>query len=696
MKGKIKRRKTCFKNVRQPIQGANSHVYPEKEEVTWTRRMNSDEFERVALFRPMENKFATPNVEGRDGNTKLLRPRRVNFEPVDMICDGNASASETFNDDAVVFKPKVLEMINSVNKNHKCDNPEVYVNKEIKKGVCVKWFLQCRECKYQDKFVLYEEVQREGRGCKAARANIGLVAGAGESSVSLNRLSLMINSMGVPSPSHSSLQKNMNNISDKIVKLNEENMKQIREDLVRVNELRGNDSKKINVQTDALYNSQNITRRGLYGRAASTATSLLCEDVTDQHKVIEMEHKTKLCKIGTNLKINGRKNVNCGGKKTNHNCTANHSKDQDFSEEEMARTMASRMKKERKLEMDKVTSDGDSQSSEGIKKVMPDAESLSDPVHKTQSIFRTALTSLDTDLSSDFLNYDCFDVDKRVVKKAFASDITRRINTVFSNLFVTCKNDVEKIYDKLVDCVNAIISCYDGDCSSCSYELSACKKGKRWWYHSEDLKQFGIEKESIKMTKRDKFVIAKIIEMKLSRRAFKTMRLKTNTNKCESVNRTINVYSPKTKRYSRNSRARVAAAIHARNNELANSMVLKLKCLGVSVAKNSRVAFKLKSANSRSKYQTKYRGKKRSGERAVAARRIKKEEYYRKMLKAGKEGKTSDYEKAKDVKVTLRKTRMTLKKTKQILPRKVCILFFDFLVRSDIKQHINNIRRGKA
>lgn len=689
VKGVIKRRNTAFSRLNQPKHQnrGNTYEYPiSSGSAQWISRLNKDDFDKVATFN--KNQFITSDTNGNSGNVKLLRPTtKVDNQPVDLKFDLQNKEKFEFDDCSVMYKPAILKMLNDVVKTHNscsnhncfnynvCSDSKLYVAKEIQKGVCCKWYLACSSCDYTGYFKLYKEIEKAGPGCKAAVANIGLQTGLGETALSMERACLVLNAMGVPAPSKKNMQKQANRISDKIKALNDDDMKNNRLDLKRINQLRGNDDNLVNVETDAVYNSQSISRRGEFGRVATCVTGIMCENVTPQKKVIATIQHSKMCKTGAALRINGAE-VSCPDKES-HQCTANHRQDKDFTEEGLAFEMAQQISHE--LKIDKVTTDGDSKSAQGIRRSMGDnVENLMDPIHKTQSVFRASLTCLDKDFSANILPYEESSVCKRSLKKAFAADIARRVNKVVANLFSKFDN-ADAISDKLLDCVNAIINCYDGNCDSCKTELSACRKGKRWWNVSEELVQFKVKKGSINLTKKDRFVLTKILELKLSRREFTKIRFNTTTNKCESINRTINVYAPKTKRYARNSAARVAAAVHARNNETANSLILKLEHVGAGVAKNSKVAANLKSFNSRSQYKSAYKKNELVRKRKVKARKLRSKIYYEKM-EGSKEGGSSDYKKGKEVIVVLKKAKENGKKVekKSVETEKVSFGFLAF------------------
>lgn len=77
------------------------------------------------------------------------------------------------------------------------------------------------------------------------------------------------------------------------------------------------------------------------------------------------------------------------------------------------------------------------------------------------------------------------------------------------------------------------------------------------------------------MTDKDKDLMLEIVKMWLSEEAFMDMRLNTDTQKNEAVNRSLSVSLPKNVNFSRNLPGRVASTIHSVNNTTGKSTIIK-------------------------------------------------------------------------------------------------------------------------
>ncbi|VDI66557.1 Hypothetical predicted protein [Mytilus galloprovincialis] len=79
-----------------------------------------------------------------------------------------------------------------------------------------------------------------------------------------------------------------------------------------------------------------------------------------------------------------------------------------------------------------------------------------------------------------------------------------------------------------------------------------------------------------------------------------------NTNKCESVNRTISTYLPKNKNFSRNALGRASAAVLKVNNKRDVALAKTLKAVGCGLGRKSRAVVALKKIRKREIYDCAY------------------------------------------------------------------------------------------
>ena len=108
------------------------------------------------------------------------------------------------------------------------------------------------------------------------------------------------------------------------------------------------------------------------------------------------------------------------------------------------------------------------------------------------------------------------------------------------------------------------------------------------------------------MTEYDVAILRSILELQLSAAALQEMKLNTNSNSCESINRSINLVLPKNKTYPRTGIGKVSAVIHGRNNQLDKSVFKKLHASKVPLNKNSGSVQVLKKMKNQCAYHKSY------------------------------------------------------------------------------------------
>jgi hypothetical protein len=117
--------------------------------------------------------------------------------------------------------------------------------------------LFCKECSYVSPYYkLYEEVETDKRGRKAAQINVGIQLGLLTTPLSNTGLSRMLTNTNIPPPNLTSLQKMATHVSTSVTELNEQSMSQIRQQIKADNKLCGlSDPSLVNTEGDSCYNN---------------------------------------------------------------------------------------------------------------------------------------------------------------------------------------------------------------------------------------------------------------------------------------------------------------------------------------------------------------------------------------------------------------------------------------------------------
>ncbi|CAG2192947.1 unnamed protein product [Mytilus edulis] len=201
--------------------------------------------------------------------------------------------------------------------------------------------------------------------------------------------------------------------------------------------------------------------------------------------------------------------------------------------------------------IDYCTIDGDAKSVKGLQEAMQEVfgplwsvNRLADTIHRGQSQFREGIRAN----FSVGMFPGVTKAQKNDIKTAFVNDIKLRSHGIMRSLFMKYNGDRQQISKCLPGIVRYVVNCYSGNCGdTCRWSITLCNGGKKtsWWYKSINLNSHGLQNGSLIPTDRDKLLIESLLEMKLSQSALDQMKFFSNTNKCESVNRTISTYLPK-------------------------------------------------------------------------------------------------------------------------------------------------------
>lgn len=95
---------------------------------------------------------------------------------------------------------------------------------------------------------------------------------------------------------------------------------------------------------------------------------------------------------------------------------------------------------------------------------------------------------------------------------------------------------------------------------------------------------------NLNMNDNDKVLLLEILKMKLSVASVEQMKLYTDTQKCEAVNRALSVSLPKNVHFSATMEGRVSSAIHRVNNDPGTSTIKKCENSGIELSSRTKRA----------------------------------------------------------------------------------------------------------
>jgi hypothetical protein len=441
--------------------------------------------------------------------------------------------------------------------------------------------MMCKNCSFKSpEYNLYEEIKTNKPGPNPAAVNMMFQAGLQDTPMGNSRARYLLAATDIPPPSRTSMRRASNTVGKATVQLNEMDMTDKLKLVRQVNVMRGvQHPEQINVAFDARYNAIRFGNEKKPGQSSSQAVGIACETLTEKQYIVGTTVENKLCWTGAWLKGKGF-DVQCPGGHVD--CTANLSPVAPHSEFEMAREIGEKFLLQEIL-IRHATTDGDAQAAAGFQDAynilhpMWKVERLSDPIHLGRLQFKRCNSAT---FSENMFPGIRTREGKRLKQKIFSQDIKARCSLIFKQLMEDNSGDVAKIKCQLPQVLDATMCCYSGDCSKCRHYSKVCGGGitNSWWMRSAYLGPHQVT--HLNMTENDKNILLEVLKMKLSCDVVERLRLNTNTQKCEAVNRSISVSLPKNVNYSRNFEARVHSAIHRLNNSLGSSLKTKVTHLG--------------------------------------------------------------------------------------------------------------------
>ncbi|CAG2195885.1 unnamed protein product [Mytilus edulis] len=565
-------------------------------ESVWLPRLTEKEFKLYSKESYDKKSYVAPQTEKCATTVKLLRPHKLSDDYLDEYLEEKSTENRTVDRDLNILMINSL-IICHLNKSPKCVVPHFELVQETQWGLGWIWKMKCTKCKFiSEKYKLFREIDTGRAGRKSATINYGFQTGVINCNIGNDSARLLLTSSCIPPMSKGTMQRITNTVCDKVVKLAENETEQVVESFRKRNETLGlNKNSPIKLQMDGTYQSVHIKSRHKMGQNASQVIGIACENETDNHDIIGFHLVNKLCWVGAWLRGKGY-DIEC----PNHEyCTSNTNRYDPLSEKDLGYEIGKKIAK-LDLLVDYCTTDGDAKSVQGLQEAMQEifdplwsVNRLADTIHRGQSQFREVLRAK----FSVGMFPGATKAQRNDIKIAFANDLKLRSHGIMKCLFAKYNGDRQQISKCLPRIVKSVVNCYSGNCSdTCRWSITLCNGGIKtsWWYKSINLSSHGLQNGSLKPNKTDKLLIESLLEMKLSQTALNQMQFFSNTNKCESVNRTISTYLPKNKNFSRNALGRASAAVLKVNNKRDVALAKTLKAVGCGLGRKSRAVVALK------------------------------------------------------------------------------------------------------
>ena len=583
--GYFKRKRSFFQKAHIPQTRGLQHTQSQTSEAALhctrpiRRLTTAEELPSVSVNSTSRVRFSTCTD---NPSAMLLRP--VDLKPE---IDAADQRNEQTHGNRVIDSDKMVEMLTKLCASHAatdCEQVDFFTSKNQKWGLGWKYAFECRNCDFKSEtFNLYEEIKTNLPGPNAASTNVGLQAGLLDTPIGNTRMRMLLTSMNIPPPARSAMNKTANKVSELVIQTNTQDMCS-KTDLLMNTLTEFGCTADIHGAFDGRYNSIAIVSHKKPGQNASQAIGVFAETMTDCHWIIDYSVENKLCATGSHLRSHGFQ-VECPG--GHDGCTATIPSVAPHSEYEMAKDIAVRME-QRGVRVNVITTDGDSKAQNAFSDVymtmFPDFTIVKqkDTIHLGRSQIRKALAS---NFSDTMFPGTRTKESIRQAKVTFCRDVKARSSLIYNSLYERSGGDMRKLTPTIFSrALEATISCYSGDCTSCRQHSIVCGGGQRnsWWERSAFL---GPSKISVlRMTENDKHLLREVLKMRLSAAAVTDTRYGFNTQQCESFNFSLSKSAPKNTNYPRNFEARCASAILRYNNGQGQALKMKLKDLGIHLS----------------------------------------------------------------------------------------------------------------
>lgn len=470
----------------------------------------------------------------------------------------------------IVDLDSVISMLNALLLDHqngspKCRTMAFRLQHERKVGLGSDLRFVCTACNFISR--TYKTYQPPAGNTRGAVMNKLLASALLQTPLGAEQANILLCSMDLPNVSRSHLQKLISEAAKNVKQINDQNMAEKRQEVIQHNFEKGaTDPTQLDVSFDCRYNGK-LNSSYKPGTGASQAYGVCTENHTSKKYVIGLTTENKLCWTGSYLRNKGF-DVECPG--GHEGCTANTKYMQPHSERRMAHDMASQLHADDML-VRTVTTDGDTKSFLGMQDFYG---TLDEAWEVTRQADQNHLGSTQERRArranwSQNMFPNKTGTARQEAIRAFAKDIKSRCTMIVKKLRALGDGDITKKLGELPKVCSATVECYSGNCHFCPHESYVCLGlgglGD-WWYHSQYLPTHDIDR--LDMTENDKELLRKILEIRLSERAIKSVASNTGTQKCEAFNRSTLANLPKAINHSRNFDGRVAVKTLQINNNL--------------------------------------------------------------------------------------------------------------------------------
>lgn len=530
------------------------------------------------------------NNEGNPMDLTMLRPT----EKKEYLVGPKPAETDYDNTYGVFHKGKLCDMWNKAFQDHgvfksNCTGELKWDNEASeKRGLAWAMVLKCSRCSFKTaKTKLYDEVDTQGAGRKAATVNTGLQIGLSKQGISNTGIREVLVSANINPGSRRSMQDSANTVAAGIIEANTQDMNAITDYMQDLNTKIGRArSHPIPAEADGTYNNR------IYGapgntpfQAGTQATFLVAENLTADKKIISAKTYSKLCSCS----------VNRNDPIHSTDCTANLEPYESIGNEGAYLTDAITDLNDRGVQIGDLTIDGDSSSRHAALEIIQPHGANVTPKYCTRHLTRVLEKHVQKTNFSKNMFTGGTKTEQDRVKNRFAFDMGDRINAEYNSAHAALSGEVTALQQALPNISDAIIACYSGDCHGCSNYSYVCSIEKPWFRSYLDTNpKYKLQRALINPSPQDIIKLKQAISIRFSDAAIEKTSTNTTQNKCEACNRGIKKAVPNSLTFRRNYHARVQSAVHSINNGPGTSIALLCQQVGAPIPAKSPVITAMK------------------------------------------------------------------------------------------------------
>ena len=267
-------------------------------------RMTSEDYHCIISTEKSSGMLLSGATDKKVPPSMILRPAADKRSLIDTASDVSSNTQNTYR---ILHLEKTAALFHHSYAGHNlwsstCKGRlEFDLESEMQWGFAWRERLVCQTCGFiSDKSNLYEEINTDKPGAKAADINLSVASGLMDTKIGPSDLRYIVMCLQIPPPSYKSMQNHCNFAADRVEQVAEASFTRARQQVQRTNIACGFDAQEpILAGIDSQYNNrlQSASDTTPMQPATQVSTSII-EMQTKQKKIIGMHVSNKLCSRG--------------------------------------------------------------------------------------------------------------------------------------------------------------------------------------------------------------------------------------------------------------------------------------------------------------------------------------------------------------------------------------------------------------